>query len=158
MLQVRLATEEDYKDVARIGKQCWELHKEKLPGYFLEEYVLENKKTFEFLLSQKNRYVFIASDYRMTSPMNPIIGFAIVAVDSKLSNMVFEDICIDEIYRSNGYAWELVKTIFRHMKENIPTLKTWECTIYGFNNSCQRLAEKLRHKLISTTSIYEFPD
>lgn len=152
MLQIRQATEKDYEDNARIGKQCWELHKEKLPKYFSEEYVLEEKDAFEFLLNQENRYIFVATDY------GKIIGFAIVFVHSNLSNMVFEDICIDETYRGNGYAFELVKTIFKHMKTLIPTLQTWECTIYGFNNSCQRLAEKLRHKLISTTSIYEFPD
>lgn len=151
MLQIRQAILEDYDDIARIGKQCWELHKEKLPGYFSEEkYILEEKNTFEFLFNQENRYIFVATDY------DKVIGFAIIFVHSNLTNMVFEDICIDEAYRGNGYAWELVKTIFRCIEAVIPTLQTWECTIYGFNNSCRKLAEKLGHKLISTTSTYEF--
>lgn len=159
MLQIRQATEKDYEEVARIGKQCWELHKEKMPDIFNYEYYLEDKSTFNWLIQQPYRYVLVASDLDVATMdvITPIIGFVIIA-NSNDKDMVFEDICIDEAYRESGYGWMLTKATFELMKQMVPTLETWECTIYGFNHPCLNLANKLGCNLISTTSIYEFPD
>ena len=148
---VRYAKEKDFPEIIEIGQQCWNLHREKMPEHFSEKYPFD-EGILRTLVSSSGHKVFVLED-----SLRDVLGFAIVSFDKYYGHMTFEDICIDSVARSVGRGRYFVENIFEMVKKDCPSIGSWECTIYGFNDICTNLAESLGHKLIYTTSTYEFP-
>lgn len=151
MFTVRKAAPKDFDAIVRIGKECYDLHHREMPQYFNEEYLLDKTLLQDIYEHDSNRVVFIIEDSGHT-----VVGFTFICIYHNRSHMEFEDICITEDMRGKNLGWELSKQVFSLIKEECPELKTWGCTIYGFNDICMNLAKKHGYKLIKNNMTFEF--
>lgn len=137
-MNIRPITPKDYPYIKRIGEQCLNLHKTNVQDIDFTPNFMSEQEFNEFI-HDKSKCCFLIENNGI------IIGFTLCEYHVETNCMYVGDMCIDEIYRHDGYGTILFNYMIDFAKEL--GAESFKCTIYGFNKPCLGFFEKYQGTL-----------